>query len=87
MRIKLHRQIEGKIKPLTIMRTATGKWYACFSVEVEAQPLLANNRAAGIDVGLSYFATVSTGEQIANPRFFGTDEKAIAKAQRLARSK
>jgi putative transposase len=36
----------------------------------------------GIDVGLESFATLSTGEKIENPRFFRTDEKALAKAQR-----
>lgn len=87
VRIKLHRPVEGKIKTLTIMRTATGKWYACFSVEVEGQPLLANDRAVGVDVGLSHFATLSTGEQIANPRFFRADEKALAKAQRKEKRK
>ena len=82
VKIKLHRPIEGKIKTLTITRSATGKWYACFSVETQAQPLPANDRAVGIDVGLSHFATLSNGEQIANPRFFRTDEKALARAQR-----
>ncbi len=87
VRIKLHRPIEGKIKTLTITRSATGKWYACFSVEVEPQPLPATERAVGIDVGLNHFATLSTGEQIANPRFFRTDEKALAKAQRKEKRK
>ena len=82
VKIKLHRPIEGKIKTLTITRSATGKWYACFSVEVETQPLPANDKAIGIDVGLNHFATLSMGEQIANPRFFRTDKKALAKAQR-----
>jgi putative transposase len=36
----------------------------------------------GIDVGLESFVTLSTGEKIENPRFFRTDEKALAKAQR-----
>ena len=39
IKIKLHRQIEGKIKRLTVRRTATGKWFACFSVETEDVPL------------------------------------------------
>lgn len=34
------------------------------------------------DVGLESFATLSTGEKIANPRFFRKDEKELAKAQR-----
>ena len=82
VRIKLHRPIEGKIKTLTVTRSCTGKWYACFSVEVELQPFPATDGVVGIDVGLSAFATLSTGEQIANPRFFRTDKKALAKAQR-----
>jgi putative transposase len=87
VKIKLHRPVEGKVKTLTITRSAMGKWFACFSVEVEPQPLPANVRAVGIDVGLNSFATLSTGEQIANPRFFRTDEKALAKAQRCEKRK
>lgn len=77
-----HRPIEGTIKTLTIRRASTGKWFACFSVEAEPEPLPETHRAVGIDVGLTHFATLSTGEQIANPRFFRKDEKALAKAQR-----
>ena len=80
--IVLHRPLEGKVKTLTIRRTPTGKWFACFSCEVELQPLLENAESVGIDVGLTAFATLSTGEKIANPHFFRTDEKALAKAQR-----
>jgi len=87
VKIKLHRPIEGKVKTLTITRTATGKWYACFSVECTPKALPENNRTVGIDVGLPHFATLSTGEQIANPRFFRTDEKALAKAQRKEKRK
>src|SRR5262249_311766 len=35
-----------------------------------------------IDVGLKTFATLSTGDEIANPRFFREEEQALAKAQR-----
>ena len=41
-----------------------------------------NSKAVGIDVGLENFATLSTKEKIANPRFFKTDQEALAKAQR-----
>ncbi|MBV9787389.1 MAG: transposase [Chloroflexi bacterium] len=77
-----HRPISGTIKTLTIRRTSTGKWFVCFSVNVEPEPLPETQLAVGIDVGLMYFATLSTGEQIANPRFFRKDERALAKAQR-----
>lgn len=36
----------------------------------------------GIDVGLKTFAYLSTGEGIANPRFFRTEEAALAGAER-----
>jgi putative transposase len=36
----------------------------------------------GVDVGLKTFATLSSGAEIANPRFFRREEHALAKAQR-----
>jgi putative transposase len=82
VKIVLHRPVEGTIKTLTIRRSSTGKWYACFSVEYDPSPVRQNNGEIGIDVGLESFATLSNGEKIENPRFFRTDEKALAKAQR-----
>ena len=82
VKIKLHRPIEGKIKTLTMTRTATGKWFACFAVECELEPLPVITEAMGVDMGVSNFATLSTGEAIANPKFFRVEEKRLAKAQR-----
>jgi len=84
IKIKLHRPIEGKIKRLTVRRAATGKWYACFSVEVEDLPKLPwkDGSLVGVDVGLESFATLSNGEKIANPRFFRTEEAELARVQR-----
>ena len=77
----VHRQIAGKVKQCTIRRQ-NQKWFACFSIEVPDAPLPPTGAAIGIDVGLTSFATFSTGEQVENPRFFRHDEKALAKAQR-----
>ena len=82
VKIKLHRPIEGEIKTLTIRRDTLGNWYACFSCEVESRPLPVTDEMTGVDVGLTHFATLSTGEHIPNPRFFREDERALAKAQR-----
>lgn len=81
IKIKIHRPIIGTLKTCTIKRQS-GKWYACFSVEYQNNPLPKSDKAVGIDVGLENFATLSTQETIANPRFFKTDQKALAKAQR-----
>lgn len=77
-----HRSIEGKIKTLTLHRDAMRNWYACFSCEVDLIPLPKNEKAVGIDVGLTSFATLSTGERVDNPRFFRKDERELSKAQR-----
>jgi putative transposase len=82
VKIKLHRPIEGKIKTCTLTKSATGKWYACFSVEVEAQRLPESKARIGVDVGLKEFAVLSNGDPIHNPRFFRVEEKRLAKAQR-----
>jgi putative transposase len=82
VKIKLHREMEGKIKTCTIRRSSTGKWFACLAVECEAQPLPASKESIGVDVGLKEFAVLSNGEAITNPKFFRKDEKRLAKAQR-----
>lgn len=82
IKFKYHRQLEGKVKTCTIRRSATGKWYACFSCIVEPNPLPKTDKAVGVDVGLESFATFSDGSKISNPRFFREDEKDLAKVQR-----
>jgi putative transposase len=83
VKIILHRPLEGAPKTATITLSSTGKWYVCFSCECAEPPsLAATGQEVGIDVGLRTFATFSTGQEIANPRFFRHEEKALAKAQR-----
>ena len=82
VRIKLHRPLEGRLKTLTITRAATGKWFACFSVETEPTPRPESAAAIAIDCGLEKFATFSDGAEIENPRFFRSDEAQLSKAQR-----
>ena len=82
LKIVLHRPLNGKIKTLTIRKSSTGKWYASFSVECEPERLPELPTQVGIDVGLKTFATLSTADEIANPRFFRQEEKSLAKVQR-----
>jgi putative transposase len=80
--VEVHRPLAGSVKTCCVHRTATGKWFVTFSCAVEDRPLPASEESVGVDVGLASFATLSTGEQIANPRFFRKDEKALAQVQR-----
>jgi putative transposase len=81
-KIKLHRPILGLVKTCTISKSSTGKWFACFSCEVNNNLLDSNNNSIGIDVGIESFATFSNGEKINNPRFFKKEESSLSKAQR-----
>ncbi|MDA2922829.1 transposase [Patescibacteria group bacterium AH-259-L07] len=87
--IILHREIKGSIKTLTIRRTNTNKWYACFSIEIikelPQKPLLENiprKDCVGIDAGLTSFLTTDTGKEIENPRYLRASEEKLARVQR-----
>jgi putative transposase len=87
VKVKLHRPIEGEIKTVTVKREA-GKWFAVFSVECEPKPLLASVEKAGLDVGLTAFATLSDGTEIENPRYYKEAQAKLRRAQRkVARRK
>jgi putative transposase len=82
VRLKLHREIQGKIKTCTIKKTTSGSWLITFSCEIESNPLPILETSVGIDVGLKTFAVFSDDKSIENPRFFKKEEEALAKAQK-----
>lgn len=83
----IHRQLPGEPRQCILSKQGND-WYACIAVEVEKETLSESNKIIGMDMGLEKFAVLSNGEQIANPRFFRTSEKKLAKAQRkLAKDK
>jgi putative transposase len=90
LKIKLHREIVGKIKTCTIKREGL-HWYVTFSCEVEVQDhqrTSYTDEAVGIDLGLYHFAALSTGDIVDNPRYYRQTEAKLAKAQQvLARKK
>jgi putative transposase len=83
VKVLLHRPLEGTPKTATLSRSRTGKWSVCFACAcAEPAPLAETGAQVGIDVGLKTFATLSDGEEIANPRFFRREEHALAQAHR-----
>lgn len=81
VRVRLSRPIDGRIKHLTIVHRVDG-WYALLICECpRPQALPPNNVKVGIDVGLSVFATLSTGEAIENPKYLYRAQKALTRAQ------
>lgn len=87
-RVRLSRPVEGAIRTVRIIRRADG-YYAQLVCKVEKPVSLPKtNQSIGVDVGIESFATLSTGEQVENPRFTEKAEASLAKAQRkLSRKK
>ena len=56
-------------------------------MEAEITPLPVVEAEAGIDLRLHDVVVFDSGEKVGNPRFFQTDEKAVAKAQRCPTKK
>ena len=70
IRVRWHRQMEGKIKTLRICKQA-GEWYAAFACEIpEKAPLPETNQSVGIDVGIHHLLATSDGEVIENPKWY-----------------
>lgn len=83
-RVRLSRTIEemGRCRFVRILRRADG-WYVQLVCEVaRPEPLLATGHSVGVDLGIESFATLSTGEQIENPRHLEKAAKKLAWAQR-----
>lgn len=83
-RVRLSRTIEemGRCRFVRMIRRVDG-WYVQLVCEVEKPaPLPATGQSVGIDLGVESFATLSTGEQIENPRHVEKAAKKLAWAQR-----
>jgi len=82
VKIKLHRAVEGVIKIVSFTESA-GHWYVVFSCALPDVMLAPSALpAVGIDLGLSAFLTLFTGEQVAPPQFYRKAQKRLRVAQR-----
>lgn len=86
VRMFQHRPLpdDATIKQVVVKRDNLGNWYAIFMIELpDVEPLTTHTKSVGIDMGLEYFAALSTGELIDNPRWFRVSESKLAKLQKM----
>lgn len=77
------REIEGKIKTITVKRDALGDIYLYFVCETSENEVLARTgKNVGFDFGLKTFLTASDGKDIKAPLFFRQNANAIKMASR-----
>ncbi len=88
IKIKLHREMKGKIKTCTIKKEGE-QWYAVLTCEYRHDPATTFHQSeeeVGVDLGVKVFALLSTGEPIENPRHYRREEeKIIAAHQKVNR--
>lgn len=81
-KIKLHRDMEGCLKTVSIIYE-NGKWFAVFVRDkIEFKPKEKTGKETGIDVGVKYFATLSDGSKIENPKHLKKAECDLKRLQR-----
>lgn len=81
VKLHLHRDLAGTIKTLTIKREGE-HWYAVFTCEIgKPEALPVSYEDVGIDLGVTHFAALSTGEFIENPHYYRQAEKKLKKLQ------
>ncbi len=79
---------EGVIpSTVTVSRDDAGRYFVSLLVEEKIEPLPPSPEQIGADLGLTSMVITSKGEKVGNPRFFATDEKKLARAQKRYASK
>ncbi len=66
---------------------ARGNWYLNIVLDVPEPDQREVRSSVGIDLGLKDFATLSTGEKIANPRHYAAAQERLARAQRARKKR
>jgi len=82
IKVKLHREVKGKIGKMSITKTPTGKYYVSIFTEQEVEELPKTNKQVGIDLGLKDFVITSDNKKFKNNRYITKYTKQLKKAQR-----
>jgi putative transposase len=87
IRAVIHREVQGKLKSITVTRTPTGKYFAALLFEDgKAKPApvrgVPEDSIVGVDVGLIDLAVESNGRKTANPRFLKRALRNLRRKQR-----
>lgn len=81
IKIKLHRDIVGKIGKMSISKTPTGKYYVSIFTEQVIEELPKTNKQVGIDLGIKDFVITSDNKKFKNNRYTKKYAKKLKKAQ------
>lgn len=93
IKAKIHRELPGKVKSITLSKTPTGKYYASILIEdntptPEKISKINAELVIGLDVGITDLIVDSRGRKSGNPRFLDNGQRNLKrKQQALSRKK
>ncbi|MFF0580215.1 RNA-guided endonuclease InsQ/TnpB family protein, partial [Streptosporangium saharense] len=73
--VRWSRDLPSKPSSVTVIKDASGRYFASFVVETADEPLPETAAEVGIDLGLTHFAVLSDGRKVDNPRFLRRAER------------
>ena len=81
------REFEGRVKTVTISKTATGKYYASILVEnnevVPTPTTIEPSLTLGIDLGISHLLNLSDGSKFDNPKYLANASNKLTIQQKI----
>jgi putative transposase len=84
VKAKVHRDVDGQLKTVTVSRMPDGRYYASLLVEdgLEKPEVSSEGKAVGIDLGLIDFVVTSDGSKYRNPKHLKKHELNLKRKQR-----
>jgi IS605 OrfB family transposase len=82
VRVRWSRPLPSDPSSVTVTLDGAGRFHGSFVVEIAEEPLPSAGTAVGVDLGLTTFAALSSGEKVDNPRWLRQREKALRRSQR-----
>jgi putative transposase len=77
----------ARVTTCTVSKDTAGRYFVSMLCADAVKPKRQAARRVGIDLGLTHFAVLSTGEKIASPKTFRKHEATLAKLQRRLEKK
>jgi transposase, IS605 orfB family len=71
-----------KIYNITISKSASGKYFASISAEVDIAAFTKTKKSCGVDLGLKDFCILNDGTKFENPKFLANNEKRLRLLQK-----
>ena len=82
IKVKWSRALPSEPSSVTVIKDAVGRYFASFVVDVESELLPWNDKAIGVDLGITTFAALDDGEKVDAPKPLKRNLKKLARLQK-----